>query len=94
MLTQVVQSVSAEPQPRPPVIVGVERRFYPVARYYADRWSEDGTPIEIVVVPGDGFDPEFIYARPSMAPPRGLTVATFITTDTVLWRVRATEAPR
>jgi hypothetical protein len=69
------------------VRVGVEWMFYPVARYYADRQSNDVTRYDIVVLPGDGRPLDFTYAISAEVAGRGDLVRSYPDSGASLRRV-------
>lgn len=61
--------------------------FYPVARYYADRRSNDVTRYDIVVPPGDGRPLDFTYAISAEVGGRGDLVRSYPDSGASLRRV-------
>ena len=88
---EIAQRGEAQQMPGP-LRVGVEWRFYPTARYYADRLPAGGVRVEPIVLPGDGLRLDFAYGPPPVLPRSGRVIAEHQTSGAKLRHYRAASS--
>lgn len=69
------------------VRIGVQWMFYPAARYYAARMSDERTTYVVEVIPVEGPAPDFVYTAERPDPATATLIGGFTGSPAALWQI-------
>lgn len=74
--------------------LGVQWMFYPVARYYAARMSDEVTTYVVDVTPVEGPTPDYLYTAERVDMANATLIGGFTGSPATLWQVQPVAEPR